>query len=70
LLWVSIFKYRYVLRTGFDTEKGKLMRTVLFNNNTVKNTDGFWLIFILLIFSIISSGYVLYHGLHDVNRNR
>jgi len=46
------------------------MRTVLFNNNTVKNTDGFWLIFILLIFSIISSGYVLYHGLHDVNRNR
>ena len=54
-----------VIRTGFETEKCKLMRTVLYKNNTVKNTDGYYLIIILLIFSIISSGYVLYHGLLD-----
>ena len=53
----------YVLRTGFDTEKGKIIRTVLYNTNAVKNTDGYILIFILLVFAIICSGYVLYHGM-------
>jgi len=62
----------YVLRTGFDTSKGKLIRTVLFNNENIltKQTDAFLIIGILLIFSIISSVYILTIGLADPNRDR
>ncbi|KAL4433179.1 hypothetical protein ABPG74_010874 [Tetrahymena malaccensis] len=62
----------YVLRTGFDTSKGKLIRTVIFNNENVqiKQKDAFALIFVLLIFSIISSAYVLIHGLEDQERSK
>ncbi|EGR29218.1 hypothetical protein IMG5_160550 [Ichthyophthirius multifiliis] len=62
----------YVLRTGFDTSKGKLIRTVLHNNENIqiKQKDAFALIGILLIFSIISSAYVLFHGLEDGDRNK
>ncbi len=61
-----------VLRTGFDTSKGKLIRTVLFNNDNVnvKQYDAYVLIFILLVLSVISSGYVLYQGLQDPERDR
>jgi cation-transporting ATPase 13A1 len=54
-----------VVKTGFDTNKGKLVRGVMFNNENlaIKQKDAFILIFILLIFSIISSAYVLFHGL-------
>ena len=62
----------YVLRTGFDTSKGKLIRTVLFNNDNIltKQTDAFLIIGILLIFSIISSAYILNIGLADPTRDR
>lgn len=62
----------YVLRTGFDTSKGKLIRTVLFNNDNIltKQTDAFIIIGILLIFSIISSVYILIQGLADPSRDR
>ena len=62
----------YVLRTGFDTSKGKLIRTVLFNNDNIltKQTDAFLIIGILLIFSIISSVYILNIGLADPTRDR
>lgn len=55
----------YVLRTGFDTAKGKLIRTVIFNNENIqiKQTEAFYVIFLLLIFSIISSANVLIEGL-------
>jgi cation-transporting ATPase 13A1 len=61
-----------VLRTGFDTSKGKLIRTVLYNNEnmSIKQSDSFIIIFFLLIFSIISSAYVLYHGLEDEKRDK
>ena len=51
-----------VLRTSFDTSKGKLIRTVLFNNENIniKQYDAYILIAILLVLSIFSSGYVLY----------
>lgn len=62
----------YVLRTGFDTSKGKLIRTVIFNNENVqiKQKDAFALIGVLLVFSIISSSYVLIHGLGDDGRDK
>lgn len=54
-----------VLRTGFDTSKGSLIRTVLYNNENIniKQYDAYILILILLILAVISSGYVLYQGL-------
>jgi len=58
------------MKTGFETEKGKLIRTVLYNRNTVKNSDGYILIVILVICSVLFSGYVLYYGLQDSKRSR
>jgi len=62
----------YVLNTGFDTSKGKLIKTVLFNNENVKikQKDSYVIIFVLLIFSIVSSAYVLINGLKEESRNK
>ena len=62
----------YVLRTGYDTTKGKLTRTVLFNNENlnIKQSEAFILIFILLIFSIWSSANILITGLDDPDRDK
>ena len=68
--YLLITLHSCVVRTGFDTEKGKLIRTVLYNTNSLKNTDGFILIVILLFFSIMFSSYVLFHGLKDPNRSK
>lgn len=60
-----------VLRTGFDTAKGKLIKTVFYNNeNTTINKDGLFIVGILLIFALISSAYVLVNGLEDQERNK
>lgn len=62
----------YVLRTGFETAKGKLSRTVLFNNENlrIKQGEAFVLIFILLLFSIWSSANILLQGLEDPDRDK
>lgn len=62
----------YVLLTGFDTEKGKLARAVVFNNENMglKNTEAFLLLAILLVLSMVASGQVLYLGLQDLTRDR
>lgn len=62
----------YVLRTGFETAKGKLTRTVLFNNENlnIKQGEAFILIFILLLFSIWSSVNILLQGLDDPSRDK
>jgi len=62
----------YVLRTGFNTAKGKLTRTVLYSSENIqfKQKDAFLLIFFLLIFAISSASYVLYHGLQDTTRDK
>ena len=50
-----------VMNTGFHTTKGKLARTVLYSKegDGSENKEAFFLLFILLIVSIISSIYVL-----------
>lgn len=56
-----------VLRTGYDTSKGKLIRTVLSNteNLNIRQKDGLVVIMFLLVCSIITSIYVLNVGMED-----
>ncbi|CAH0490656.1 unnamed protein product [Peronospora farinosa] len=55
----------YVLRTGFSSSQGKLVRMIEFSSGKVTGSswDAYGLAFLLLIFALISSGYVLRHGI-------
>lgn len=62
----------YVLKNGFETKQGKLMRTILFSSDrvTVESSETYVYLLILLVFALTASYYVLREGLKDPDRSR
>ena len=61
----------YVLRTGFGTTQGKLMRTILFTTDrvTVESKETYFFLLLLLVPAMLASGYVFSRGLENPERN-
>jgi len=62
----------YVLRTGFNTSQGKLIRTIVFSSQRVGagNRESYFFILILLIFAIFSASYVFSEGYRNPDRDK
>merc|ERR1712127_278426 len=62
----------FVLRTGFLSSQGKLVRMIEGSQEKVKGheRETALLLLLLCVFACISSGYVLYRGLQEDNRSQ
>ena len=62
----------FVLRTGFSSAQGKLVRMIEGSQEKVKGheKETGLLLLVLCFFAISSSSYVLYHGMHDEGRSQ
>ena len=62
----------YVLRTGWHSSQGTLMRTIVYASErmTGNTREAFVFILFLLCFAVAAAGYVLRDGLNDPSRSR
>ncbi|KAI9982951.1 hypothetical protein PInf_006802 [Phytophthora infestans] len=62
----------FVLRTGFGTTQGSLMRTILYSSQrvTANNSEAMWFIALLLNFAVAAAAFVLSQGINDPTRNQ
>eukprot|EP01124_Arcella_intermedia_P002381 TRINITY_DN1129_c0_g2_i1.p1 TRINITY_DN1129_c0_g2~~TRINITY_DN1129_c0_g2_i1.p1 ORF type:complete len:1051 (+),score=291.64 TRINITY_DN1129_c0_g2_i1:899-4051(+) len=61
----------YVLRTGFNSSQGKLVRMMQYSSEHVRSDswDAFFLVSFLMLFAVSTSSYVLKKGLENKDRS-
>ena len=62
----------FVVRTGFSSSQGKLMRMIEYSTENVSSDskEAFYLLGFLLVFAVSAAGYVLVKGMEDASRSQ